>query len=126
MILADTSVWIDFFRDKPETRLLRALLHEENVAIHSWIIGELMMGDLSPCRTKILEQVNLLSSVPVYPVDELSHFVEKEKLYGHGLSLVDVQLLYASIVTDSPLWTLDKALKRMATKYGVGFGGLVT
>jgi predicted nucleic acid-binding protein len=46
MILADTSVWIDYFRGvaSRETDLLNSLLDEERIATGDLIIAELMQG----------------------------------------------------------------------------------
>ncbi|MBI3540994.1 MAG: VapC toxin family PIN domain ribonuclease, partial [Deltaproteobacteria bacterium] len=59
-----------------------------------------------------------LPALPVHPVPELHDFLEREKLYGHGISLVDLQLLYASLLEDCVLWTHDKNLQQLAKKYG--------
>jgi predicted nucleic acid-binding protein len=46
MVLADTSIWIDYFRGvySPKTDQLNELLDEERVAIGDLIIVELMQG----------------------------------------------------------------------------------
>lgn len=56
--------------------------------------------------------------LPVYPVEELGDFIEREKFYGLGLSLVDIQLLYAAILNDSTLWTHDGQLQKAALRFG--------
>jgi predicted nucleic acid-binding protein len=46
MVLADTSVWIDYFRgvDSPQTNMLDELLDDERIATGDLIIIELMQG----------------------------------------------------------------------------------
>jgi predicted nucleic acid-binding protein len=46
MVIADTSIWIDYFRgvESRETDLLNTLLDEERIATGDLIIAELMQG----------------------------------------------------------------------------------
>ena len=83
-----------------------------------------MMGDLRSHRLFFLERIKRLPSLPVYSMDELFYFVEKEKLYGKGLSLTDAQILYAAIINHNSLWTLDHALQRAAEKYDIRWNKL--
>jgi len=123
MILVDTSVWIDFFRRRPSAKTLADYLLEDQVTLHPWVFGELMVGDLGPQRLQILQSLHSLPELPVYAVTELSDFVEQERLYGSGLSLVDLQLLYVSILHRFPLWTHDTGLSRFAKHFDRSFKG---
>jgi predicted nucleic acid-binding protein len=114
VILADTSVWVDYFRGKEIESYLSKLLSEERIVLHPWVVGELMLGFLKN-REQVLRSLDLLPKLNVYEIQDLIDFVESEKLYGLGLSLIDVQLLYASLIEDCPIWTLDRQLL-MATK----------
>lgn len=51
MILVDTSVWIDHLR-AGDSRLV-ALLQNDLVLTHPWVVGEIALGHLSP-RGEIL------------------------------------------------------------------------
>jgi predicted nucleic acid-binding protein len=44
--------------------------------------------------------------------------VEAERLFGRGLAWVDVNLLATAVAERAPLWTLDRALARAATRLG--------
>lgn len=117
MILIDTSVWVDYFKGKPHLGHLSTLINENRIVSHPWILGELTMGNLEPKRDEALRGIQALRSLKVYDVPELLDFVETEKLYGKGLALIDIQLLYASIQEDCLLWTIDKILHNTATRY---------
>lgn len=107
MILVDTSVWVEHFRTG--TVGLEALLHEGQVVCHPFVIGELACGNLKN-RAVIL---SLLRELPVaIQVDdgEIIRFIEKNALMGKGLGYIDIHLLRSALLTNIPLWTLDKRL----------------
>lgn len=121
MILADTSVWIDFFRGRPSTRALEGLLSDVQVATHPWVLGELSLGFLGPRRPIILKDLGRLPEFSAHPADELVEFIEKQRLAGSGLSWVDVQLLYCCLLEDARLWTHDRGLASMAARFGKAY-----
>ena len=72
MILADTGIWIDFFRGrKPE---LRELLENRRIVMHPFIVAELALGSL---RDRLLTLARLDSMPRMRPVDlrDLRHMV---------------------------------------------------
>jgi predicted nucleic acid-binding protein len=116
MILADTSVWIDYFReDLPE---LGERLRRGEVVMHPFIVGELACGNFSK-REETLELLQQLRSVTVAEHDEVMTFIRAQKLFGRGVGYVDVHLLAAATVESCRLWTLDKRLNAVATKMGI-------
>ena len=119
MILVDTNVWIDFFKNRQKSIQLVTLLAEKRVVSHPWIVGEMSVGNLGSFRQEILSSLRVLPQVEVYAPDEIFTFIEKEKLFGKGLSFVDVQLLYASIKSKCSLWTHDVCLQKAAQYFGV-------
>lgn len=121
MVLVDSSVWIDFFADAPQTDRLEELLEKKEVSCHSLIYLELMLGDLGPRRKQVLCDIDLLPKSVDCSIQEIRNFVEEEKLFGTGLSLVDAHLLYACLVEDQLLWTHDRILHRAAVHYKKAF-----
>jgi predicted nucleic acid-binding protein len=116
MILADTSVWIDYFRkDLPE---LGERLRRGDVVMHPFVVGELACRNFSN-RQETLELLEQLRSVTVAEHDEVMTFIHAQKLYGRGVGYVDVHLLTAAAIERCQLWTLDKRLKTMATSMGI-------
>jgi len=47
------------------------------------------------------------------------HVIEKYRLMGKGLGYIDVHLLASALLTNIPLWTLDKRLSSVSTKLGI-------
>jgi hypothetical protein len=48
-------------------------------------------------------------------------FIENHRLMGKGLGYIDMHLLASAILTDAPLWTLDKKLGEIAAELGIGW-----
>ena len=54
--------------------------------------------------------------------NEVSTFIERERLYGLGCGLVDLCLLASCLITPGArLWTLDKRLAALAERFRVGW-----
>ena len=117
MILVDTSVWIDHFR-AGSTTLIR-LLDDSGVCTHPMVIGELALGSLQN-RTVILGLLSDLPGTPMATHDEVLRLVEVRKLFGTGLSIVDVHRLgRGALGSDVRLWTGDHRLSAAAEDLGV-------
>lgn len=117
-LLVDTSVWVDHFRRRND-ELVRWLM-QDAVLTHPWVLGELACGT-PPARAQTLADLAALQPAKVATVDEVIAFVEREKLYGLGCGLVDLELLASTLITPGArLWTLDKRLASLAERLGVG------
>ena len=116
MILVDTSVWIDHLRVGNER--LRALLQNDQVLCHSFIIGELACGNLHN-RNEVLHLLEALPSVPVADHSEVLHLINTHRLYGQGLGWIDAHLLASALLTGCELWTSDRLLHTLADRVGL-------
>jgi len=65
-------------------------------------------------RPEILSLLQALPAASKASDGELLEFIERNKLDGKGLSLVDVHLLASSCLTRASLWTRDKAIRGVA------------
>jgi predicted nucleic acid-binding protein len=116
MILADTSVWIDYFRaGLPE---LAERLRRGNVVIHPFVVGELACGNFSN-RDVTLELFQQLRAVVVAEHDEVMNFIRARELHGRGVGYVDIHLLASATIEACQLWTRDKRLHALATSLGI-------
>ena len=116
-ILADTSVWVAHFRQS--NTALVALLNADQVLMHPMILGELACGT-PPERTRTLSDVGLLQTTQHASLREVMAFVDREQLYSLGCSLIDLNLLASTLLTPgATLWTLDKRLAKLATRFKV-------
>lgn len=119
MILVDTSVWVDHFRNGE--RRLADLLDRGEVLSHPWVIGELALGHLRG-RTEILRLLGQLPPATIATTAELLELIERHELFGLGIGYVDAQLLAATRLTvDARLWTRDRRLRSAAVRLGVAY-----
>lgn len=119
MILVDTAVWIDHFRDR--SSLLAEFLERGEVLGHPWVTGELALGRLRG-RAEILRLLGHLPQATVATAAELLAFIERHELFGLGIGYVDAQLLAATMLTDDArLWTSDRRLSKAAERVGAAY-----
>ena len=119
-VLVDTSVWVNHFR-----RSNAALVHlvaSDQALKHPMVIVELACGTPPAPRAKTLGDMALLGSVRQATLGEVQAFIERERLYGLGCGLVDVVLLCSVLITpNTRLWTIDKPLHELATRFDVSY-----
>ena len=95
-VLIDTSVWVDYFKHGNKNLI------------------ELMSLDFAMTHPMVLLEFNEKpKEIPI---------TENEKLYGLGCGLVDMSLLASTLLTpDTQIWTLDKRLLQLATRFRVAY-----
>lgn len=111
MILADTSVWIQFFRAGDGE--LETLLTEGLVATHDFVLGELACGNLRD-RGRTIADLRLLPRIEAATTDETLALIDNHRLHGRGLGWIDAHLLAAALLTRCELYTRDRALAKTA------------
>ena len=121
MILADTSVWIDYFRRG--NAAFGARLDERAILMHPLILGELMLGGL-PDQERLIPDLRALPAAPVASPDETVLFIGVERLAGRGIGYVDAALLAsARLESGTLLWTRDRRLAAVAADMLIGYDG---
>lgn len=118
MVLVDTSVWIQHFRQGEQT--LADRLSEGLVLMHPFVSGELACGNLRN-RSTILADLRALPSAKVALDVEVQRLIEDRRLWGRGLGWIDLHLLASALLSLCALWTLDKRLGEAAKKLGLAF-----
>jgi predicted nucleic acid-binding protein len=117
VILADTSIWVDYLRrgnPDMENRLLQG-----QIVIHPFIVAEIALGSLRNRRIR-LDELEALLEVRVAQLTEVRHMVETRALYAKGIGLTDAHLLASCLMTPgTQLWTLDGALEKVAKALGI-------
>ncbi len=86
----------------------------------AFLIGEVGCGTLRR-RRKILSLLRVLPQAPVAEPSEILEFIEKRRLMGRGIGLVDVHLLAAALLSRALLWTHDRRLGKVAGDLGISF-----
>lgn len=114
MNLIDTSVWVEFFRHPSRADFLRSMLEEDQVLLHPWVHGELLLGGIGASHETILQDLRHLPGAPLVPHEEVLHLVRARRLAGRGIGWVDAQLLASALVASARLWTFDRKLAAVA------------
>jgi predicted nucleic acid-binding protein len=116
-VLVDTSVWVAHFRQRND--VLASLLDLDLVMVHPLILGEIACGT-PPNRLQTLGDLGSLQQVQQASVREVIDFIERERLFGLGCGLIDLQLLASTLLTQGvALWSMDKRLCTLAERFGV-------
>jgi len=117
VILADTSVWIDFLRQSGEE--MRNLLADGQIVMHPFIVAEVSLGSMRN-RRRVIEELDSLREVSVAQLGEVRQMIEDHTLYSKGIGLTDAHLLASCLLTPGiALWTRDAAMGRAAKSMGI-------
>lgn len=117
MILVDTSIWIDHLH-AVEARLVSLLANDE-IGCHHLVIEELALGTIKQ-RDVVLPLLSNLRQFPMVTHAEILHLVQRRRLWGRGLSAIDVNLLGSvALVEGAQLWTRDKRFKAACEDVGI-------
>lgn len=112
-IILDSSVWFEYFkRNDPYFLEVQAQLNMLNIRIIDPVIGEILQGALNQNEVDFIRE-----HIQYVPKIEIRNLFEKagtysfeNKLIAKGIGLIDACLIYATIETNSILWTLDKKI----------------
>src|ERR1700676_1997279 len=121
-VLADSSVWVAHFRKS--NGMLQSLLATDQVLIHPLIVLEIACGTPPAPRKRTLGDLKELQQSVIATTEETLALIEKEQLQDLGCGAVDMSLLASVILTpETLLWTVDKNLDALSTRFGVAFHG---
>jgi predicted nucleic acid-binding protein len=112
MILADTSVWIDYLRQGEP--LVVEKLRQGQIVMHGMVLGELAIGNFKN-RQLLLKRWKSLPMIQAATDEQVLELLETHQLMGRGIGWIDLHLLAAvSLSSNLQLWTRDKRLKTIA------------
>jgi predicted nucleic acid-binding protein len=118
VILADTTIWIDFLAGRASALPLRSLLAANRVVCHPAVRGEIALGSLAR-RDEVLRLLSQLPTAQVIGDEEVFAMIEARKLHASGIGWIDAHLLASAMAGQHHLWTGDKRLARVAARLGV-------
>ena len=118
-ILVDSSVWISHFH--AGIPLVVKLLDTRRVAIHEFVIGELVLGTLP--RGDPAEELHELPRLPLATHEEAIELVRRHRLESSGIGWVDAHLLASAAISGARVWSIDKAMTRAAERIGLAWAG---
>jgi predicted nucleic acid-binding protein len=116
MVLVDTSVWIEHFRQGGPT--LTKLLLEGRVVMHPFISGELACSNLKD-RATILSDLSAMPTAKPASNTEVFQLIEDRRLWGRGLGWIDVHLLASALLSNCRFLTRDARLAKVASELGL-------
>ena len=117
MILADTSIWIDYLRGR--NAAMHRLIQTGRIVMHPFVVAEIALGSLQN-RHKTLALMEMLMPVRVAQLSEVRRMIEAQSLYSKGIGLTDAHLVASCLITpQTQLWTRDAALGRIALLMGI-------
>lgn len=118
MIVVDSSVWVEFFRDasSPVRAPLAALLDDDAVLLPRSVMVELLAG-AGPQQVALLRRLlgalHLLTPSPdTWALVE--SFATKGAARGHHFGVGDLLVAACAAERGAPVWTLDADFDRMA------------
>lgn len=114
MIIADTSIWIEFFRksDRVIDDQMTTFIESNQIVALSVVFGELLQGVKDAREERVV--LDFWKNLP--KVDESDLFIEagklsfRYKLFNAGVGLIDAYILAASRLYDLEILSLDKKL----------------
>ena len=113
MIIADTSVWIEFLKgNNPFFLDLQKLLENRQVIALEPVFGELLQGAKNKRERQII--LDYWKNSP--RIDEQGLWIDaglyagEKKLFSKGVGLIDAYIIVASLKTGSQVWTIDEKL----------------
>jgi predicted nucleic acid-binding protein len=113
MVIPDTSIWIEFFKNKrPFFDEISSLIEVNELIGLSFIFGELLQGAKSGTERAILQEF-----WRVLPkIEETDLFIRAglesglHKWMDKGIGLIDSAIILAARSSGARIWTLDKKL----------------
>jgi predicted nucleic acid-binding protein len=120
-VLADTSIWIRFLSNRaPFAAELDGLLARDAIAGHSFVYGELLIGDRGG-RQALLANYEQMDQLPTVPHSDVVAFVRGRRLHGRGIGWIDAHLLASALVAGVRLWTADAPLSAICDELGIAY-----
>jgi predicted nucleic acid-binding protein len=115
MIIVDTSIWIEFFKQNPDyVGEMESLLESRKVIALEPIFAELLYGSRSEReRNRIIAYWKVVPRIKFSEGSfiDSADFANKNNFHNKGVGLIDSSILKASIENGFKVWTLDKKIK---------------
>ena len=116
MIIADTSVWIEFLKgNEPVFRRMQTLLENREIIALEPVFGELLQGAKNKRERQVI--IDYWKNTPRIDESELwivaGLYAGEKKLFAKGVGLIDAYIIVASLKTNARVWTLDEKLNKV-------------
>lgn len=117
MVAVDTSIWVDFFRGRPEVvSALSNLLDNDEVVLPIPVRIEILSGARASERARLRR---LLTALPVlYPQPDtwtrIEATVTETSTRGHRFGFADLLIATLASDNDCEIWSFDGDFRHMA------------
>jgi predicted nucleic acid-binding protein len=116
LIVVDTSVWIEYFRQRGNIpAVVEERLITRELCAPSFVFGELLQGARDKRERDILLRV--WESLPRLREDgvwiQAGEFAGRTRTFAKGVGLIDVAVLHIARLHQATLWTLDEKLRKL-------------
>jgi predicted nucleic acid-binding protein len=110
MVILDTSIWIEHLKNNPNYfPKISKLLESMEVLAVECVFGELLQGIKNNREKEIV--INFWRHLPKEHYEniiiEAGEYSAKNKLFDHGVGLIDSIILMHGIKSNSKIWTMD-------------------
>ncbi|TFH25794.1 MAG: PIN domain-containing protein [Bacteroidia bacterium] len=116
MILIDTSVWIEFFKQKEVfVQVIQPLLRNQKVVTIEPIFSELLFGVRNSRERKIIESYWRVLPRIEYAENSMIHaaiFANGKDYHKLGIGLMDAIIIKSAMDGNHQIWTLDARINR--------------
>ena len=117
MILADTSIWIDYLRGNRQQ--MQSLLTNGQILMHPFVVAEVSLGSLKN-RKRTFALMESLLEIKVAELREVRHMIEAHQLYSRGIGLTDAHFIASCLINPGvSLWTRNARLRQIAAALGI-------
>ncbi len=121
IVLADSSIWIDYLRGRdPIASQLATLLDEGSVVLCGPVLAELLAGTPADMRSELRLA---LGALPALEIDGPMWHEAGERAFdlrrrGGTVPLLDIVIALAAVRAEADLWTRDRDFERVREVLG--------
>lgn len=117
-VLVDTSVWIDFFRNKSNTKLDQ-LIKEDIIVINDIILSELIPALTMQNQTEVVQSLHSIDLLPLQIDWDIIRKYQTINLQNgiNKVGIPDLLILQQVIESNLTLFTLDRHFAQMQTHF---------
>lgn len=132
MTLVDTSVWVTAKRGQGQkdgkgvsngalVAELRNLVVGDQALGHDLIYLEMLLGAGGNSRRQLLDDYRRLQMLDTLPDADVVKFCRDHRLENRGIGAVDAHILAATHAAGATVWTLDRAMEKVASTLRLAF-----
>ena len=116
MIIPDTSIWIEHFRNNPVYfDRLKTLMENREILAVECVFGELLQGVKNKSEKEIIKSfwTHLPKENYENIIIQAGEYSAQNKLQDYGVGLIDAIILMHGIKSNCKIWTLDTKFLRV-------------